>query len=169
MIITRASGAGDYYLMPLPMTPSNKKELDRQIERYLANEVEVEEIKRDKQSQEAKSEGQEQETDKKGEDQPKKDGNPVIAYAFETEMKQEEEFEIVTEDPPKTSEKYSWDERLIVVRSLSYQKAQKESFAKRLDRAEAAPIADPTTRQRKATEKRRRTFAKSGSKNSAKV
>ena len=61
--------------------------------------------------------------------------NPLIAIAFEDSLKLEHEFEIAGDEP---NEKFSWQERLIIVRSASYEQAQKESFAKRLDRAEAA-------------------------------
>ena len=187
-LLTRATiaKAGDYYLMPLPMNPTNKELLDQQIDRYLTGQVQAQEIRPaaenladlaensssnlvdmhskdlppitldeqidtiaggeiDKSYQDQPTESNLNQRGGKLEDlppnqtnvkpDPQVEENAPIAIAFESVVNLEQEFEI---EGQEQKEKFSWQERLVIVRSTSYQRAQEESFAKRLDRAEAA-------------------------------
>jgi transposase len=115
---------GDYYLMPLPRTGENPRQIDGWIEQAVTGRHQLQLLWRD-----------EEESGEEADDDAGDHGNiarTLIARGYETERTQE----AVVEGRAVT-----WTERVQVIQSMSYQERQSRNLESRLRSATAALLA----------------------------
>jgi transposase len=115
---------GDYYLMPLPRTGENPRQIDDWIEEAVTGRHQLQYLWRDEEES-----GEEEENVAS---EPGKIARTLIARGYETERTQEAVVE---------GRSVTWTERVQVIQSLSYQERQSRNLESRLRSATAALLA----------------------------